>query len=51
MLYGNHIILSFSTEKQFFEYDDKGNIIATYQLSNKKAFYKVYKYTMDRYWF
>lgn len=51
MLYGNHIILSFDAEKQFFEYDDKGNIVATYQIGNEKSFYKVYKYTMDRYWF
>lgn len=51
MLYGNHFILSFDAEKQFFEYDDKGNMIATYTIGNGKAFYKVYKYTMDRYWF
>ncbi|ABX43639.1 aryl-sulfate sulfotransferase [Lachnoclostridium phytofermentans] len=51
ILYGNHIILSFDAEKQFIEYDEKGNAIATYQTGNKKAFYKVYKYTMDRYWF
>lgn len=51
MLYGNHIILSFGQEKQFVEYDEKGNIIATYQIPDGKAFYRVYKYTMDRYWF
>jgi hypothetical protein len=51
MLYGNHIILSLDAEKQFIEYDEKGNTIATYQIGNGKAFYKVFKNTMDRYWF
>ncbi len=51
MLYGNHIILSFDAEKQFMEYDEKGNVIAAYQIGNEKTFYKVFKYTMDRYWF
>lgn len=51
MLYGNHIIISFDTEKQFIEYDEKGSTIATYQIGNGRAFYKVYKCTMDRYWF
>lgn len=51
MVYGNHVILSLGQEKQFIEYDDKGEMMLRFTIPNINSSYRVIKYIMDRYWF
>lgn len=49
--YGNNVIISIGGEKEFREYNTKGEIISRYTMKDTNSSYQIYKYTMDRYWF
>ncbi|MBE5961748.1 MAG: hypothetical protein E7256_10275 [Lachnospiraceae bacterium] len=49
--YGKHVIISIGKEKTFMEYNDKGELVSQFKVPDIESSYKVYKATMDRYWF
>lgn len=49
--YGTHIIVGNMKEKVLTEYNEKGEVQLRIKLPNMNSSDKIYKFTMDRYWF
>ena len=51
MPYGNNVVISIGANKEFREYNAKGEIMSKYFINDTNSSYQIFKYTMDRYWF
>lgn len=51
MPYGNKVVISLGFNKEFREYNAKGEIMSKYLINDTNSSYQIFKYTMDRYWF
>lgn len=49
--YGTHAIIALWSESSITEYNNKGEIMLRMILPSTNFSYRIYKYTMDRYWF
>lgn len=49
--YGTHAIIALWDERSITEYNDKGEIMLRMVLPSTNFSYRIFKYTMDRYWF
>lgn len=49
--YGSNVVISIGADKEFREYNSKGEIMSKYFISDTNSSYQVFKYTMDRFWF
>ncbi|MDD5934783.1 MAG: aryl-sulfate sulfotransferase N-terminal domain-containing protein [Clostridiales bacterium] len=49
--YGTHTIIALWDNQFIIEYNTKGEIMLKMTLPNTNSSYRIYKYTMDRYWF